>query len=272
MSSQQSGLQFKEIIYTKKDGIAKIVINRPERLNAFTTLTINEMIKAFTDSWLDKTVGVIVLTGTGNRAFCTGGDQSTRESGGYAADEAGLIPMADGHSFVIQLIRIIPKPVIAMVNGYAIGGGHVLHVVCDLSIASETARFGQVGPRVGSFDAGFGSAYLSRLVGEKKAREIWFMCRQYTAQEALQMGLVNRVVPPDKLEEETNNWCRELLDKSPSSLGALKASFNADTDSIMGIHRMANPLLQYYYGTEESMEGRNAFLEKRKPDYSKFRK
>lgn len=265
-------MEFREIISEKKDGVVRITINRPEKLNAFTTLTLNEIIEAMKDAWIDNSIGVIVLTGAGDKAFSVGGDQSTRQAGGYVVG-GQLLPMEDAHAFIIQMIRIIPKPVIAMVNGYAIGGGHVLQVVCDLSIASEKARFGQVGPRVGSFDAGFGTAYLARVVGEKKAREIWFLCRQYSAQEALDMGLVNVVVPADKLEKEVDNWCKELLAKSPSSLAALKASFNADSDSILGIHRMANPLLlKLYYATEESIEGRNAFLEKRPPDFNKFRK
>lgn len=265
-------MEFEDIIYDKKEGVARITINRPKQYNAFTAQTLQEMIQAFVDSWTDATVGVVVLTGAGDKAFSTGGDQTVREVGGYAGFGAGL-SLVDAHSFLIQTIRAVPKPVIAMVNGYSIGGGHVLQVVCDLSIASETARFGQAGPRVGSFDAGFGSAYLARVVGEKKAREIWYLCRQYSAQEALEMGLVNKVVPPDRLAEEVDVWCQELLAKSPTSLAVLKASFNADSDSILGIHRMANPfLLNLYYGTEESMEGRNAFVEKRKADFSKFRK
>ena len=265
-------MEFEDIIYDKKEGISKITINRPKQYNAFSTRTLQEMIQAFMDSWTDTEIGVVVLTGVGDKAFCTGGDQTIRETGGYAGLGAGL-SLVDAHSFLIQLIRNIPKPVIAMVNGYAIGGGHVLQVICDLSIASETARFGQAGPRVGSFDAGFGSAYLTRVIGEKRAREMWYLCHQYSAQEALAMGLVNKVVPPDKLAEEVDTWCKEMLDKSPTSLGVLKASFNADSDSILGIHRVANPyLLNLYYGTEEAMEGRNAFVEKRKADFSKFRK
>ena len=209
------------------------------------------------------------MTGAGDRAFCSGGDQKLRGKGGYK-DESGTPRLQ-----VLQLhriIRMIPKPVIAMVNGYAIGGGHVLHVLCDLTIASETAIFGQTGPRVGSFDAGFGSVFLSRIVGEKKAREIWFLCRQYSAQEALAMGLVNRVVSPDKLEEETSQWCRDLLEKSPTALRMLKASFNADTDWVYGLQAVAHGATSLFYTTEEAAEGRDAFVEKRKPDFSPFRR
>ena len=265
-------MKFEDIIYEKKEGVAKITINRPKQYNAFTALTIQELLQAFIDGWTDKAIGVIVLTGAGDKAFCTGGDQTTRSAEGYAGAGAGL-DMADGHALLLQVIRNVTKPVVAAVNGYAIGGGHVLHVVCDLTIASETARFGQVGPRVGSFDAGFGTAYLSRLIGEKRAKEVWFLCHQYSAQEALEMGLVNKVVPPDKLDEEVDALCKELLAKSPIALGAVKASFHADSDNILGIHRMANPFfLNLYYGTDEALEGKNAFMEKRPPDYSKFRK
>lgn len=271
-------MEFKEIIYEKKDGVAKITINRPQRLNAFTVLTLQEMAHALMDAGTDKAIGVVVLTGAGERAFCTGGDQVTREEGGYGEEATtgvfgfGNMSMLEAHSMVIYLIRNIPKPVIAAVNGYAIGGGHVLHMVCDITIAAEHARFGQAGPRVGSFDAGFGSAYMARLVGEKKAREIWYLCRQYGAQEALEMGLVNRVVPKEKLEEEVAAWCREILEKSPTSISFLKASFNADTDHIWGINFTCMKGLELYYNTPESMEGRNAFVEKRKPEFFKYRK
>ncbi len=273
-------MEFKEILYTKYNGRAKITINRPQKLNAFTNLTLQEMIRALLDAWTDSGVGVIIITGSGDRAFSVGGDQSIRTKGGYAGPDeegsgfAGLgnLPLANNHALMLQLIRTIPKPVVAMVNGYAIGGGHVIHVVCDLTVASSNARFGQVGPRVGSFDAGYGSAYLARVVGEKKAREIWYLCRQYSAEEALQMGLVNWVVPPEKLEEEVESICDTLLSHSPTALAALKTSFNADTESIWGIHSMAGIALNLYYGTDEAMEGRNAFMEKRKPDFSKFRK
>lgn len=264
-------MEFKDIIYEKKEGIAKILINRPKRFNAFSNVTMSELVAAFTDAWADKTVGVVVLGGTGEKAFCTGGDLSTKDESGYGKDEAASLDLQDSHSQLIYMIRNIPKPVIAMVNGYAIGGGHVLHVVCDLSIASETARFGQVGPKVGSFDAGFGTVFLARAVGEKKAREIWYMCRQYTAQEALEMGLVNAVVPPDQLEAEVEKWCREILEKAPYSLAYLKASFNSDTDHAHGVHNMAGQALRLYYTTPESHEGLNAFMEKRTPEFSKFR-
>jgi naphthoate synthase len=258
-----------DVIYKKQDGVATVAINRPEVLNAFRPLTIDEMIASFEDAWHDDDIGVVVLTGAGDRAFCVGGDQKVRGEGGYE-DESGTprLHVTQLH----RLIREIPKPVIAMVNGYAIGGGHVLHVLCDLSVASETARFGQVGPRVGSFDAGFGAIYLARIVGEKKAREIWYLCRQYSAQEALEIGLVNAVVPPDRLEEETLAWCRELLSKSPTALRFLKAAFNADTDHVYGIQNLAHGATSLYYATDEAREGRNAFLEKRTPDFSRWRR
>lgn len=270
-------MNYQDILYEKYNGRAKVTINRLQRLNAFTNFTLQELNKALVDAWTDKDVGVVIITGAGEKAFCVGGDQTIRTKDGYvdtSSVETGLgnLPLANNHALLLQLIRTIPKPVIAMVNGYAIGGGHVLHVVCDLTIASSTARFGQVGPRVGSFDAGYGSAYLSRVVGEKKAREIWYLCRQYSADEALQMGLVNQVVPPEKLIDEVENVCETLLSHSPTSLAALKTSFNADSESIWGIHSMAGIALNLYYGTDEAMEGRNAFMEKRKPDFSKFRK
>lgn len=270
-------MELQDIVYEKYNGRAKVTINRPHKLNAFTNLTLQEMIRALVDAWTDKDVGVIIITGAGDKAFSVGGDQSIRTKEGYVDASAGFaglgnLPLANNHALLLQLIRTIPKPVIAMVNGYAIGGGHVIHVVCDLTIASSTARFGQVGPRVGSFDAGYGSAYLARVVGEKKAREIWYLCRQYSAEEALQMGLVNQVVPPEKLAEEVEKVCETLLSHSPTALAALKTSFNADSESIWGIHSMAGIVLNLYYGTDEAMEGRNAFMEKRKPDFSKFRK
>ncbi|HBV96008.1 MAG: dihydroxynaphthoic acid synthetase [Peptococcaceae bacterium BICA1-7] len=273
-------MEFQDIIYSKYEGRAKITINRPNKLNAFTNFTLDEMMKALMDAWTDKNVGVIIITGSGDKAFSVGGDQSIRTKDGY--DPSGLkeggpeglesLPMPNLHAMVLQMIRTIHKPVIAMVNGYAIGGGHVFHVVCDLTVASSTAKFGQVGPRVGSFDAGYGSAYLSRIVGEKKAREIWYLCQQYTAEEALQMGLVNKVVLPEKLEEEVEKMCDIILSHSPTSLAALKASFNADTESVWGIHTMSGVALNMYYGTDEALEGKNAFLEKRKPDFGKYRK
>jgi naphthoate synthase len=258
-------------------GIAKITIDRPEVHNAFRPETVVEMTDAFTRAREDQDVGVIILTGEGPDAFCSGGDQRVRgQRGGYVtgADPAqagrheavGRFEVTDLH---IQ-IRRLPKPVVAMVAGYAVGGGHVLHVVCDLTIAAENARFGQAGPRVGSFDGGFGATVLSRLVGPKKAKEIWFLCRQYGAQEALQMGLINTVVPLEQLEEETVKWCREMLAMSPFALRMLKASFNADEDGLAGIQQLAHDANLLFYMSEEAQEGRNAYLEKRKPDFSKF--
>ena len=263
-------MEFQEIIYEKKEGIAKIIINRPERYNAFTAITLEEMFQALRDSWADKTVGVVVITGKGDKAFCTGGDQKTKDSDGYGKGEA-TFDLLEQHGQVIHTIRAIPKPVIAAVNGFAIGGGNVLQVVCDVSIASDNARFGQAGPRVGSFDAGYGTVYLARLVGERKAREIWYLCRQYTAREALEMGLVNTVVPQAELEKETDKWCREILAKSPYSIAFIKASFNADTDHIGGINTMSKHAVDLYYHTDESHEGVNAFIEKRSPDFNRFR-
>jgi naphthoate synthase len=258
-------------------GIAKITINRPEVRNAFRPETVLELSDAFTRAREDLDVGVIILTGEGPDAFCSGGDQRVRGSrGGYVTgadptqagrhESVGRFEVTDLH---IQ-IRRLPKPVVAMVAGYAVGGGHVLHVVCDLTIAADNARFGQSGPRVGSFDGGFGAAVLSRLVGPKKAKEIWFLCRQYSAQEALAMGLINTVVPLDQLEDETVTWCREMLAMSPFALRMLKASFNADEDGLSGIQQLAHDANLLFYMSEEAQEGRNAYLEKRKPDFSKF--
>ena len=258
-------------------GIAKITINRPEVRNAFRPETVVEMSDAFTRAREDLDVGVVILTGEGPDAFCSGGDQRVRGSrGGYVS---GADPSAAGrHEAVGRFevtdlhvqMRRMPKPIVAMVAGYAIGGGHVLHVVCDLTIAADNARFGQVGPKVGSFDGGFGASVLSRLVGPKKAKEIWFLCRQYDAQAALDMGLVNTVVPLDQLEEETVRWCREMLALSPFALRMLKASFNADEDGLAGIQQFAHDANLLFYMSEEAQEGRNAYLEKRKPDFSKF--
>ncbi len=261
-------LDYEDIIYEKREGVAKITINRPKVMNAFRPKTIDEMVAAFQDAWHDDTTGVVVLTGAGDKAFCAGGDQRLKGPGGYR-DESGAAKMQ-----VMELhrnIRMIPKPVIAMVNGYAIGGGHVLHVLCDLSIASETAVFGQTGPKVGSFDGGFGSVFLARIVGEKKAREIWYLCRQYTAREAEQMGLVNKVVPPEELGAETMRWCDDLLKRSPTTLRMLKASFNAATDWVYGLQAVAHGANSLFYGTPEALEGSNAFLEKREPDFSPYR-
>ena len=259
---------FEDIVYEKSEGVAKVTINRPEVMNAFRPKTIDEMVEAFKDAWEDDQSGVVVLTGAGDRAFCSGGDQRLKGPGGYK-DESGVARMQ-----VLELhrtIRSIPKPVIAMVNGYAIGGGHVLHVICDLSIASETARFGQTGPRVGSFDGGFGAVFLAQVVGEKKAREIWYLCRQYSAREAMDMGLVNCVVPPEELESETRAWCQDILQRSPTALRMLKASFNAATDWVYGLQAVAHGANSLFYGTAEALEGSNAFLEKRQPDFSPYR-
>ena len=262
-------MQFQDIIYEKQDGIAILTIDRPEKRNAFRTLTVDEMIAAFQDAWWDPSIGVVILTGTGDKAFCAGGDQSERGASGYDTSSAGHEMNVEG---LHNIIRNIPKPVIAAVNGFAIGGGHVLHVLCDISLAADTARFGQTGPRVGSFDAGYGSAYLARVVGEKKAREIWYFCRQYTAEEAREMGLVNKVVPADKLMEEAQAWANELLQKSPTALKFLKYSFNADTAHIGGISNMAMSALELYYQTDEALEGVDAFNQRRSVDFSKFRK
>lgn len=256
-------MEYTDILYEKKDGIAKITINRADKFNAFRARTWNEMQDALISAGRDSEVGVVILTGAGKKAFCTGGDVSVRTDTGY--DDFFNTP---GPGYCL---RTIPKVTIAMVNGYAVGGGHVLQVAADLTVASENARFGQVGPKYGSYDAGWGSAYLARVVGQKKAREIWFMCRQYTPQQALDMGLINFVFPQDKLEEETYKIAREILSMSPSALKTLKASFNADLESIAGIQELANVCLTQYYSGDESKEGSAAFLEKRIPDYSKFR-
>jgi len=247
-----------DVLYEKRDGVAWITINRPERRNAFRSRTVRDLIACFREAARDHDVGVAVLTGAGDKAFCSGGDQKERAEGGY--EELDVTTL---HA----LIRNIPKPVIAMVNGFAIGGGHVLHVLCDLSIAADTAVFGQVGPRVGSVDPGFGTAYLARVVGEKKAREIWYLCRQYSAAEALAMGLVNKVVPAAELRHEVEAWCAELLAKSPTALKLAKVSFNADTDHIHGIGSLGFAALELYYETDESKEGARAFNEKRAPNF-----
>jgi 2-ketocyclohexanecarboxyl-CoA hydrolase len=263
-------MAYSDILYEKDRGVAQITINRPHRMNAFTSLTLEEMIDAIYDATYDREVGVVVLTGAGDRAFTTGGDQEDKSEGQYV--QHGKLDTMDANNQLIYLIRNIPKPVIAMVNGYAIGGGHVIHVVCDLSIASETAIFGQVGPKVGSFDAGFGAAYLARVVGEKKAREIWYLCRRYSAREALEMGLVNAVVPPAQLQDETRKWCDEILAKSPAAIAFMKAGFNADSDQAWGLQNFYKRTLRLYYDTDESQEGRAAFLEKRPPDFGRYRR
>ena len=261
--------QYTDIRYERAEGegIAKITINRPEVRNAFRPLTVFEMSDAFHHAREDPTIGVVLLTGEGDKAFCSGGDQKVRGDGGYVDDQG--IPRLNILD-VQRQIRLLPKPVIAVVAGYAIGGGHVLHLLCDLTIAADNAIFGQTGPKVGSFDAGYGATYLARVVGHKKAREIWYLCRQYSAQEALEMGLVNTVVPLERLEEEAVQWAREILEKSPTAIRFLKAAFNADTDGLAGLQQLAGDATLLYYLTDEAKEGRNAFIEKRKPDFSKF--
>jgi len=261
--------EYKEILFQQYNGIAKISINRPHKHNAFTPLTVQEMSEAMELARQDTSIGVIILTGEGGKAFCSGGDQSVRGDGGYVGED--YVPRLNVLDLQRQ-IRTIPKPVIAMVAGWAIGGGHVLHVICDLSIAAENARFGQTGPNVGSFDGGFGASYLARVVGQKKAREIWFLCDQYDAQEALQMGLVNKVVPLEELENTTVAWCEKILEKSPLALRMLKSAFNAELDGQAGIQELAGNATLLYYLSDEAKEGKNAFLEKRKPDFSKFPK
>lgn len=261
--------QFEDIIYEKAEGIARVTINRPEVRNAFRPLTVQEMQRAFEDARDDAEIGVVVLRGAGTEAFCSGGDQRVRGDGGYVGDDG--IPRLNVLDLQRQ-IRTLPKPVIAAVNGYAVGGGHVLHVVCDLTIAADNARFGQTGPKVGSFDGGYGASYLARIIGQKKAREIWFLCRQYDAQQALDMGLVNTVVPLAELEAETVKWCREILRLSPLALRFLKSSLNADCDGQAGLQEFAGNATLLYYLSEEAQEGKNAYLEKRAPDFNKFKR
>jgi naphthoate synthase len=257
-----------DVLYEVEDGLATITINRPDRLNAFRARTVDELIHCVKRAWASGDVGVVCLTGAGDRAFSTGGDQKQRaETGDYGPSESGLFEV----EYLHRLIREIPKPVIAAVNGYAIGGGHVLHVLCDLSIAADTAVFGQTGPRVGSFDAGFGSAYLARVVGEKRAREIWFLCRRYDAETAERWGLVNRVVPAAELRAEVRRWADEILALSPTALRFLKQSFNVDTEHLAGVGQLAFTGLGLFVGTDEAEEGVRAFNEKRPPDFSPFR-
>ncbi|HEY5640238.1 MAG TPA: 1,4-dihydroxy-2-naphthoyl-CoA synthase, partial [Dehalococcoidia bacterium] len=259
----QKACDYEDVIYEKADGMAKITINRPEVRNAFRPKTLFEMQDAFADARDDASVGVVILTGEGPEAFCAGGDQRVRGEGGYVGDDG--VPRLNALDLQRQ-IRLLPKPVIAMVAGYAIGGGNVLALVCDLTIAAENAVFGQTGPKVGSFDAGYGATLMARTIGHKKAREVWYTCRQYRAQEALEMGLANTVVPLDRLEEETVRCAQEMLEKSPMALRFLKAAFNADTDGLAGIQQLAGDATLLFYMTEEGQEGRNAFLEKRPPD------
>ena len=260
---------YEDILYHKAEGIAKITINRPEVRNAFRPLTVHEISHALADAREDSSIGVIILTGQGKEAFCSGGDQRIRKEAGYQ-DDVGVQRLN-----VLDLqrqIRTCPKPVIAQVAGFAIGGGHVLHVVCDLTIAADNAIFGQTGPKVGSFDGGFGASYLARLVGQKKAREIWFLCKRYNAQEALEMGLVNHVVPYEELESTTIEWCRKILEHSPLAIRCLKSALNADCDGQTGLQELAGNATLLYYMTEEAQEGHKAFLEKRKPNFQKFPK
>ncbi|HVO42636.1 MAG TPA: 1,4-dihydroxy-2-naphthoyl-CoA synthase [Aggregatilineales bacterium] len=260
---------YSDILYehASDDAIAKITINRPEVRNAFRPLTVQEMLDAFAHARDDASTGVILFTGAGDKAFCSGGDQRVRGHGGYVGeDQIPRLNVLD----LQRLIRVIPKPVIAVVAGYAVGGGHVLHVCCDLTIAAENAIFGQTGPKVGSFDAGYGSGLLARLVGHKKAREIWYLCRQYNAQQALEMGLINTVVPLDRLEDEAVQWAREILEKSPLAIRMIKAAMNADTDGLAGLQQFAGDATLLYYLSDEAREGRDAYLQKRKPDFAKF--
>lgn len=268
----QKAKEYKDIIYEKNEGIAKITINRPEKRNAFRPETVLEMYDAFIDAREAPEIGVVLLTGygpakDGKYAFCSGGDQKIRGDKGYVGNDG--VPRLNVLDLQ-KLIRSIPKPVIAMVAGYAIGGGHVLHVVCDLTIAADNAIFGQTGPKVGSFDGGFGSSYLARIVGQKKAREIWYLCRQYNAEEAEKMGLVNKVVPVEKLEEEGINWAKDILNHSPLAIRLLKSAFNAELDGQTGIQELAGNATLLYYMSEEAQEGKKAYNEKRKPDFSKF--
>jgi 2-ketocyclohexanecarboxyl-CoA hydrolase len=263
-----SDRELEDVAYEVEDGLAWVTINRPERYNSFRSRTIDELIRCFKTAWADRSVGVVALTGAGDKAFCAGGDQKQRqETGDYGPSESGLFEVETLH----RVIREIPKPVVAAVNGVAIGGGHVLHVLCDLTIAAEHATFGQAGPKVGSFDAGFGTAYLARVVGEKRAREIWYLCEQYDAATAERWGLVNKVVPGDQLRAEVRIWADKMLAKSPTALRVLKHSFNADTESIAGLGTMAFDTLDLFVESAEAREGVNAFNEKRPADFSKFR-
>ncbi|NKB17061.1 MAG: 1,4-dihydroxy-2-naphthoyl-CoA synthase [Pseudanabaena sp. CRU_2_10] len=272
MTNWQLVAGFEDILYHKADGMAKVTINRPHVRNAFRPQTISEMIRAFTDAREDTDIGVVLLTGAGptpdgKYAFCAGGDQKVRGEGGYISEKG--VPRLNVLDLQ-RLIRTMPQPVIALVAGYAIGGGHVLHVVCDLTIAADNAIFGQTGPMVGSFDGGFGASYLARIVGQKKAREIWYLCRQYNAQEAMDMGLVNKVVPVEQLESEGIGWAQEILEKSPLAIRCLKAAMNADCDGQAGIQELAGNATLLFYMTEEAREGKQAFLEKRKPNFRKY--
>jgi naphthoate synthase len=263
----QSAGEYTDILYERAEGIAKITINRPEVRNAFRPETVGQMMDAFARARDDRSVGVVLLTGAGERAFCSGGDQRVRGDAGYVGgDGVPRLNVLD----LQRMIRTLPKPVIAVVAGYAIGGGHVLHLVCDLTIAADNAVFGQTGPKVGSFDGGYGACYLARVVGHKKAREIWYLCRQYSAQDALAMGLVNTVVPLAQLEAEAVKWAKEILEKSPMAIRVLKAAFNADTDGLAGLQQLAGDATLLFYQSAEAQEGRNAYLERRRPNFSEF--
>ena len=258
---------YSDILYSKAEGIAKITINRPEVRNAFRPQTVDEMAHALHDARFDESIGVIILTGQGEKAFCSGGDQKIRGEAGYVDDKGThRLNVLD---FQRQM-RTCPKPIVAMVAGYAIGGGHILHLLADITIAADNAIFGQSGPKVGSFDGGYGASYMARIVGQKKAREIWFLCRQYNAQQALEMGLVNTVTPCERLEEETVQWCREILANSPMAIRCLKAALNADCDGQAGLQELAGNATMLFYMSEEGQEGRNAFVEKRPPDFSRY--
>jgi naphthoate synthase len=258
-----------DIVYEAADGVATITINRPEVMNAIRGRTVDELIHAFKRAWAATSIGVIILTGAGDRAFCAGGDiKQRRESGDYGPTESGIFEIEHLH----RVIRDVPKPVIAAVNGYAIGGGHVLHVLCDLTIASREAKFGQIGPRVGSFDAGFGTAYLARIVGQKRAREIWYLCRQYSAEQAYEWGLVNAVVEPERVMETAQEWAREMLGGSPTALRFLKHSFNAETEHIAGLSQFAFDALELFVQGPEAREALQAFMDKREPDFGKYRR
>jgi naphthoate synthase len=260
---------YEDIAYEKADGIAKITIDRPEVRNAFRPQTVKELMRAFSDARDDSDIGVVILTGRGDEAFCSGGDQRVRGQGGYVGNDG--VPRLNVLDLQRQ-IRTLPKPVIAMVAGYAIGGGHVLHLICDLTIAADNAKFGQTGPKVGSFDGGYGASYMARIVGQKKAREIWFLCRQYDAKQALDMGLVNAVVPLRELEKETIKWAQEILEHSPMAIRCLKSALNADCDGQAGLQELAGNATLLFYLSEEAQEGKKAFLEKRKPAFKKFKR
>jgi len=267
-ASEENHMELTDVRYEVEDGLAWITIDRPERMNAFRARTVDELIDCLKRAWAAGEVGVVCITGAGDRAFCTGGDQKQRaETGDYGPSETGLFEV----EYLHRLLREIPKPVIAAVNGYAIGGGHVLHVLCDLTIAADTALFGQTGPRVGSFDAGFGTAYLARVIGEKRAREVWMLCRQYDAETAERWGLVNKVVPAAELRAEVRQWADEILALSPTALRFVKQSFNVDTEQLAGVGQLAFSGLDLFVGSDEAREGVSAFQEKRRPDYSPFR-